>query len=201
MTSGTGAREGLGSGRRTGGTTTDTAMSSLALRYARALADVAGNELSDIHAELKQFQALVDANATLAEVVANPTIPLDQKESLLTGLVAKLKPRQTTGDFLGVLLRNQRLTVLPAILDAVAAEIDARNGVVPVEVTTAQPLAVTDRRTMERRLKSLTGKDVRVTYKTDAELIGGVVTRVGSRYYDGSVRTQLNEFRRKLSRI
>lgn len=176
-------------------------MSSLALRYARALADVAGNELADIHAELKQFQALVDGNPALAEVIANPTIPFDQKEAFLTGLVTKLKPRQTTGNFLGVLLRNQRLTGLPAILEAVAAEIDARNGVVPVEVTTAQPLTVADRRTMERRLKSLTGKDVRVNYKTDADLIGGVVTRIGSRYYDGSVRTQLNEFRRKLSRI
>jgi F-type H+-transporting ATPase subunit delta len=176
-------------------------MSSLALRYARALVDAAGAELTDIFTELKQFQVMVDANPALAEIFANPTVALDQKVGLLTGLIARLKPRQTTSNFLGVLLRNQRLAALPAILESVGAEIDVRNGVVPVEVTTAQSLSMTDRRTLERRLKSMTGKDVRVQYKTEPELIGGVVTRIGSRYYDGSVRTQLNEFRTKLSRI
>jgi F-type H+-transporting ATPase subunit delta len=71
---------------------------------------------------------------------------------------------------------------------------------VPVEVTTAIPLGVSERRLLERRLKEVVGADIRLTYKESPDLIGGIVARVGSTYYDGSIRTQLAEFRERLTR-
>jgi len=44
----------------------------------------------------------------------------------------------------------------------------------------------------------LTGKQVRIDFITDAELIGGVVTRIGSTVYDGSVRNQLQQVKEKM---
>ena len=44
----------------------------------------------------------------------------------------------------------------------------------------------------------MTGKQVEFKFKTDASLIGGVVTRIGSIVYDGSVRNQLQEIRERL---
>jgi F-type H+-transporting ATPase subunit delta len=175
-------------------------MSSLANRYARALADAAAAELPEVFAELQQFQALTKTSSDLHEVIVNPTIPLERKESLLQALLERAKPRPTTANFLGVLLRNQRLSVLDSILAALSETIDARNGAVPVEVATAQELGAAAQRTIETRLRTMTGKEVRVTYKTDPDLLGGAVARVGSRYYDGSVRSQLNAFKEKLSR-
>jgi F-type H+-transporting ATPase subunit delta len=45
----------------------------------------------------------------------------------------------------------------------------------------------------------MTGKDVRLSFKTDEELIGGMVTRIGSTIYDGSVRNQLQLAKEKLA--
>jgi F-type H+-transporting ATPase subunit delta len=47
-------------------------------------------------------------------------------------------------------------------------------------------------------LASMTGKNVRLSFKTDEELIGGIVTRIGSTIYDGSVRNQLEQAKAKL---
>jgi len=45
----------------------------------------------------------------------------------------------------------------------------------------------------------MTGKKVRVDCDTDPELIGGLVTRIGSTVYDGSVRNQLEQIKEKMA--
>jgi F-type H+-transporting ATPase subunit delta len=39
---------------------------------------------------------------------------------------------------------------------------------------------------------------VRLQFEVDEELIGGVVTRIGSTLYDGSVRGQLEQMRQRM---
>jgi F-type H+-transporting ATPase subunit delta len=175
-------------------------MSSLANRYARALADAAGDDFATVADELKAFHKLVTTHDELGEVFANPTIPLAQKEGLLRALGERLRLHPITANFLGVVLRNQRMSRLGDIQAATEALMDARRGIVPVEVTTAVPLGVSERRLLERRLKEVVGADIRLTYKESPDLIGGIVARVGSTYYDGSIRTQLAELRERLTR-
>jgi F-type H+-transporting ATPase subunit delta len=49
------------------------------------------------------------------------------------------------------------------------------------------------------RLEGLTGKRIRPQYAVDDALIGGIVARIGSTIYDGSVRGQLESLERRLS--
>jgi F-type H+-transporting ATPase subunit delta len=44
----------------------------------------------------------------------------------------------------------------------------------------------------------MTGRKVEFKFKSDPSLIGGIVTRIGSVVYDGSVRTQLQEIKERL---
>jgi len=69
---------------------------------------------------------------------------------------------------------------------------------VAATVTTARPIPRDVHDRLETTLSSLTGKKVRVDFATDPELIGGVVTRIGSTVYDGSVRNQLQQIKEKM---
>jgi F-type H+-transporting ATPase subunit delta len=71
--------------------------------------------------------------------------------------------------------------------------------VVSAQVTTAHPVAEASQQALRSTLVSMTGKDVRLSFTTDEELIGGIVTRIGSTIYDGSVRSQLQQFKEKLA--
>ena len=51
---------------------------------------------------------------------------------------------------------------------------------------------------LETRLGGLTGKQVQLSVHVDPSLIGGVVARVGSTVYDGSIRTQLQKMKQRL---
>jgi F-type H+-transporting ATPase subunit delta len=54
------------------------------------------------------------------------------------------------------------------------------------------------RAVLRGQLESLTGKRIRVKYAVDENLIGGVIARVGSTVYDGSVRGQLRALERRM---
>lgn len=174
---------------------------AVARRYASALADVViqRGEAREVQQELLAWSDMLRANANLREVFANPTIALDQKRKVLNRLIEIGKPRATTTNFLKVLLQNQRITDLDEINRKFAEVLDARGGVVAARVTTARPVPPATRQSLEARLLNLTGKKVRIEFETDPEMIGGLVTRIGSTIYDGSVRNQLEQIKEKMA--
>src|SRR5262249_7083807 len=174
---------------------------TVARRYASALADVVleRGEAREVQNELRTWEEAMRANPNLREIFANPTIPLDKKRAVLNRLIELSKPRSTTVNFLKVLLQNQRLTELSEINQRFAQVLDERAGVVAATVTTARPVPQDAQRRLQARLLDLTGKKVRIEFATDPEMIGGLVTRIGSTVYDGSVRNQLQQIKEKMA--
>ena len=173
----------------------------IARRYASALADVVldRGEAKEVQSELQEWSELLQANASLQEVFRNPTVPLDQKRAVLNQLIGRAKPRPTTANFLKVLLQNQRLTELPEINLKFAETLDERAGMVAATVTTARPVPEDIQHRLSERLGSVTEKKVRLNFEQDPELIGGLVTRIGSTVYDGSVRSQLQQIKERMA--
>src|SRR5206468_3162342 len=104
---------------------------------------------------------------------------LDKKRAVLNKLIDVSRPRPTTVNFLKVLLQNQRLTDLGEINKRFAQVLDERAGVVAAIVTTARPVPEAYQQRLREKLAELTGKQMRIDFATDAELIGGLVTRIG----------------------
>jgi len=66
-------------------------------------------------------------------------------------------------------------------------------------VTTAAPLPAEQAAQLQQRLGTMIGRTVTLTTKVDPALIGGMVARIGSTVYDGSVATQLASLRQRLT--
>ena len=103
-----------------------------------------------------------------------------------------------TANLLRTLLRHYRLHHLAAVYEQFQREINERRGMVRAEVTTASSVSRAEQDALSTRLREMTGKQVQLEFKTDPELIGGIVTRIGSVIYDGSVRTQLQAVKQRL---
>ena len=98
-----------------------------------------------------------------------------------------------------MLLQNQRLTELGEINRKFTEILDERAGMVAASVLTARSVPERSQQELHNKLTELTGKKVRVDFDTDPELIGGIVTRIGSTVYDGSVRNQLQQIKEKMA--
>lgn len=173
---------------------------TIARRYAAALADVvvAQGEARQVQDELSAWERMMQESAELLEVFRNPTIPYEQKRRVVNTLIQRTRVRPTTANFIQVLLQNQRLTNLQEINRAFAHELDRRSGTVSAQVTTARPVPPQTQQTLHARLSELTRSNVRLQFEVDETLIGGVVTRVGSTVYDGSVRNQLEQIKERM---
>ena len=174
---------------------------TVARRYASALADVVldRGEAKEVQAELQEWEKLLQANVNLQEVFRNPTIALDDKRAVLSKLIERAKPRATTANFLKVLLQNQRLTDLAEINRKFADLLDERAGMVAATVTTARLVPDNVQQSLQAKLMSVTQKRVRLNFEQDPELIGGLVARIGSTVYDGSVRSQLQQIKERMA--
>ena len=175
-------------------------VATIANRYARALADVIieKREVNEVSAELKRFAALVEGHAQLREVFASPVIAQERKRAVLTELLTRFQPRTTSNNFLQLLLTNNRLHQLNAMVRALEKELDVRMNVVTAEIITARDIGEQERQLLHNQLKTVTGKEVRLQFKTDTNIIGGVVTRIGSKVYDGSIKNQLAQMKQRL---
>lgn len=173
---------------------------TVARRYAAALADVvikSGN-VETVTSELKTWQEMIDSSGDLKNALHNPSIPHQSKTKVLESLLERTKPTTTTANFLRVLLSNDRLTDLNRINERFASVLEERSGVVAADITSARPLSDAEKAELQANLTKLTGKQVNLNFNIKEELIGGVVTRIGSTVYDGSVKTQLENLKEQL---
>ena len=174
---------------------------TVARRYASALADVVSerNEAQLVQAELAAWAKMISENNALLEAFSNPTVAYEQKRNLLNELITRTKVRPTTTNFLRTLLKNQRLAELPQVNDKLAQILDERAGIVSAEIISARPVADNAKDLLEEKLREITGKKARLTFATDESLLGGIITRIGSTIYDGSVSNQLSRLREELA--
>jgi F-type H+-transporting ATPase subunit delta len=176
-------------------------LQTIARRYGTALADVAieRREEREVQNELDQWAAMIESNPQLKEVFANPTIVYDHKKKLLEDLIARTRVSETTSSFLRVLLRNQRISQLRDIAERYGQVLDERGGIVAAHVTTARPLPEDLRNSLHDTLATATGRKVRLSFTTDESIIGGLVARIGSTIFDGSVQGQLDRLANEMA--
>jgi len=172
-----------------------------ALRYARALLDVAikeGTPLDGISDELASFVDLFTQHPSLEKVMLHPAVPVTRKRAVMTALVERARPSPILAKLLVLLAERDRLVLLPDLLSAYRERVLDHQQVVRAEVTTASPIEPDRARAIERGLAKVTGRTVRLGVRTDPSLIGGVVARIGDTIYDGSVTTQLERMKKRL---
>jgi len=162
--------------------------------YAGALADVAmaSGRVETLRQEVRGFAELAAGSAELREFLESPAISRDAKQQLLAGLVTRMGASQELRNFLFVLVDHHRTSLVAEIAREFETKLLERLGVAEVNITSARELTAPQKQKMAGTLESMTGKKIEAHYAVDPGLVGGLVVRIGSTVYDGSVRAQLD---------
>jgi len=174
---------------------------SLAKRYAKALLDVAMESQSAeaVLRELGGVAELVGEQRELRLFLLNPSVRRRDAIQVMDDIAERLQVSPLTRTFLKVVLEAGRMAVLRDILRVYEGLLDERLGRVRAAVTTAAPLDGEQQARLAAVLGRLTGKRVVLELAQNAEILGGMITRIGSRVYDGSLTTQLARLRHELA--
>jgi len=179
-------------------------ITAVATRYAHALADVVTGSASPLRpenalAELRAFEAVLRGSAELQNALTTPAVPAGRKRAVVARIAGLLSLSQVTRNFLFVLVDKRRIGDLANILQSLEVVLDERLGFARAEVMAARELSAEQRAALSAELERISGKRIRARFGVDAALVGGVVARIGSTVYDGSLRGQLDSLQQRLS--
>jgi F-type H+-transporting ATPase subunit delta len=149
--------------------------------------------------QLKDFESAVTSSADLKNVLLSPAVAASRKRAVVAKLAEPMGLDGKVRNFLYVLIDHRRIGLLGSIAQAYETVMDERLGRVRADITSAQALSDGQKAELVAELTRLSGRQVRPEYAVDQNLVGGVIARIGSTIYDGSVRGRLEAMRRRLA--
>jgi F-type H+-transporting ATPase subunit delta len=179
-------------------------ISAVTTRYANALADVVTSASSPVRpehvvGELRAFDNTRQTSAELQNALESPAVPSSRKKAVISRIGELLRLSRVARNFLFVLVDHRRISGLTDILNSLEVVLDERLGLARAEIVAARELSDAQRKALTQELERISGRRIRARFDVDASLIGGVVARIGSTVYDGSVRGQLDSLGRRLT--
>ena len=174
---------------------------SVSRRYAKALMAVAVERRvlpEEILTDLENAAIFLAEQPRILELFMNPILPMADRLGALERFLAASRLQPLIQNFLRLLLRKQRIDILRDVVEEFRALSDAQAGIIRGAVTSATPLAEPVVELIRDRLAKRFGKQVILSLAVEPELIGGLVIRVGSLSFDGSIRSQLKAMQSQL---
>jgi len=166
-------------------------------RHAQAVFQIA-LEKEEIEKWQADLEAIADAlkNPELVALLENPKLRFSEKERILQNIFTGISP--TAMNLVYFLVAKNRLRILEDLVVEYRRLVNAYYGRETAEVVAAVPLSNEEKERIEKRLATITGKEVVLSLKVDPNIMGGLVAKVGDKLIDGSVRTSLQDLRRGL---
>jgi len=173
----------------------------LVRRYTEGLIGSMRNEeeFSVLHDQLTEFSESIASQKDLSQVLESRFIPLSKKKDILGQILRKARFTEKTNRFLQLLLENDRLAILPEVLESMPEAWNDQRGVATFEVSSVVPLTEQQMQKLQSRLERLEKRPVFLTYRIDSDLVGGLSIRRKNIIYDVSIKGQIQRIKEKIS--
>ncbi|MBL4869534.1 MAG: F0F1 ATP synthase subunit delta [Robiginitomaculum sp.] len=162
-------------------------------RYAQALLELAqsSKSLKTVEKDLKTLKSLFIKSDDLRAMANSPVIADTDKLKALLAVAKKAKIGKLTTQFIGTVVENQRAGEIPAMITAFEQSVAALRGTQSAEIFSAKKLTPAQLSSIKTQLKKSLGRTVSVETHIDPELLGGFAVKIGSRYFDSTLKTKL----------
>ncbi len=171
-------------------------------RYAQALFDLAEETgvLDAVRADLASLKAAWLESADLRRLAGSPVISNEDQAAGLLAIADKAKFNAVTRNLLGLVAKNGRSSDLPGMIASFEALYAAKTGIVAAEVVSAVELTAAQTKKIQSELRAALGRDPELTARVDPSILGGLKIKVGSKLFDASLKTSLDQMTYALKR-
>ena len=165
----------------------------IAKNYAAALFDLAHEEgkLTHVKKDLEKLQEVLKLSRELRQVFESRMLSFEEVSGVLRDVAEKVKMNSLTVNFLLNLVQQKRFIFFDEILTTFLKIKDENDGVIRPQVTSAVELSEGFKKEVKKSLEDVTHKKVEPQFLVDPKILGGLVTRLGSKVFDGSLKTKL----------
>ena len=151
--------------------------------------------MDKVERQLAAFQAALEASSDLQRLVRSPVVKAEDQAAAVTAIASRAGLDGTALNFLKLVAKNRRLAAVGGMIRAFQSLVAAAKGETEAEVIAAEKLSDKHIKDLKVALKASLGRDVKLSTRVDAAILGGLIVKVGSRMVDNSLKTKLDNLK------
>ena len=154
---------------------------------------IENNNLETIITDLKTFFNVVSTNLEIKNVLGTSAFEVDEKSHVISDISGKVNLLNETKNFLILAVELDKFSRLLSKQDEIIRRLEQSAGKLKAEIISAGSMSETDLNRIKDSLYKATGRNVELTVNVDPSIIGGLITIIGDKVFDNSIKTQLEK--------
>ena len=165
-------------------------------RYSRALFEVANeiNELDKIENDVRNFQSLFNSSSEIKNFIQNPTQSKNTQNNVINLLAEKLGFSKNLKNFFLLLIEKRRIFFVKKISESFLRLCSKKRGEIKASLISSKELSPTELDEISKDLSKSMRSIIKLDYKVDKDLIGGLKLQLGSFMIDTSIKNKLKKY-------
>lgn len=167
----------------------------VANRYVRAIYELATaqNCVGSVLGDLGKISDVILANKAQKALLIGQAVPVRIKRLFWELILKNLQLNKLTENLIEILLEHNRMDILPLVHKNYAKLVKDKEGVMTIELASAQPLDEKTKKEIAKELQNIFSKKIEVEEKSNAKLLGGFLISSGSMMLDCSLKGRLEK--------
>ena len=169
-------------------------------RYSLALYELAveANNLSEIEVHSASIINLITSSEDFKSLIKDPTNNKEDQLNALSKISEQYKINELLSKFLSFLISKRRFFYVDKILKSFVETCSVKRGELKAELTSAKDLTENEINNIKEELTKNFSSKIKLNYKHDASLIGGLIVQVGSTMVDTSIKNKLQQIENRM---
>ena len=169
-------------------------------RYSLALYELAieANKLSEIEVHSTSIINLIASSEDFKSLIKDPTNNKEDQLNALSKISEQYKINELLTKFLSFLISKRRFFYVDKILKSFVEICSVKRGELKAELTSAKDLTENEINNIKEELTNNFSSKIKLNYKHDASLIGGLIVQVGSTMVDTSIKNKLQQIENRM---
>ena len=169
-------------------------------RYSLALFELSeeNNLLSQIEDQSSSILNLIDQSEDFSNLIKDPTTSQEDLLKVINTISENNKFESLFKNFLSFLIQKRRFFFIERILKSFIEICSRKRGELKAELKSAKELSEEEITKITDELTKKFKSKIKLNYKHDKSLIGGLVVQVGSTMVDTSIKNKLQQIENKM---
>jgi len=169
-------------------------------RYSLALFELSeeNNLLSQIEDQSSSILNLIDQSEDFSNLIKDPTTSQEDLLKVINTISENNKFESLFKNFLSFLIQKRRFFFIERILKSFIEICSRKRGELKAELKSAKELSNEEIAKITEELTKNFSSKIKLNYKYDESLIGGLVVQVGSTMVDTSIKNKLQQIENRM---
>ena len=177
--------------------------SEISERYALALYGLCKeeNKIEEFESKMVSLISLYESSDDLKNFVKNPTYSMSNQINVFNQIATRLNFSKTLKNFISLLIAKKRIFFLDKIVKEFLKTISTKRGELKANLISSKKIENKTILEIEKEISDTIKRSIKLNYKIDESLIGGIILQLGSLMIDTSIKNKLKKYEQSMIEV